>query len=154
MVRAYESGKMTRRELILALVALPAVSAAATAASPAPFKGVSLNHVTVMVSDLKRLTEFYQNLLGLPLMHEIGGNNYLNLGQSFLCLAPAREGGAKGINHFSIGVEGFDADKVIDRLGKENLVTRTNPKGEVYFIDPDGLRVQLSSTKYNGEGRG
>jgi catechol 2,3-dioxygenase-like lactoylglutathione lyase family enzyme len=152
MITAYESGKMSRRDLIRALVALPAISALRTA--PAPFKGVSLNHVTVLVSDLPKLTEFYQKLLGLKLMHQIGGNNYLNLGQSFLCLAQAREGGAKGVNHFSIGVENFDADKVLDFLAKENLVTRTNPKGEIYFIDPDGLRVQLSSTTYNGEGRG
>lgn len=88
-------------------------------------------------------------------MQQRGGNNYLALGssQSFLCLTQAK-GTPTSINHFCIGVENFDADKAMDTLKQEKLETRTDATGQVYFLDPDGLRVQLSSTKYNGEGRG
>jgi catechol 2,3-dioxygenase-like lactoylglutathione lyase family enzyme len=156
MLRAFETGKMTRRELVRTLVALPAASQLATLPSHTPFKGVSINHVTFSVSDLKKKTEFYQNLLGMRFMQQRGSSNYLALGssQSFLCLTQAAQGTPTSINHFCIGIENFDADKVMDTLKQEKLETRTDATGQVYFLDPDGLRVQLSSTKYNGEGRG
>lgn len=159
LVGAFEAGKLTRRELVRALVAAPAAAAigGTAAAADGPFKGASINHATFTVTDLKRSTEFYQRLLGLKFLHEIGGNNYLGLGdgRSFLCLTSARQGTTPTrIDHFSVGIDGFDAERVMDRLKQERLETRTNPKGEVYFLDPDGLRVQLSSPTYNGEGPG
>ena len=71
LVRRYERGRMTRRELVLALTALAAARPAAAApavqgASPIPVQ--TMNHVTVVVSDLQRSQEFYQRVLGLPLV--------------------------------------------------------------------------------------
>jgi len=158
LVGAFEAGKLTRRELVAALVAVPAAAmGGVAAAADSPFAGATINHATFTVTDLKRSTEFYERLLGLKFLHEIGGNNYLGLGdgKSFLCLTPARQGAAPmRVDHLSVGIENFDAERVMDRLKQEKLETRTNPKGEVYFLDPDGLRVQLSSTTYNGEGPG
>jgi catechol 2,3-dioxygenase-like lactoylglutathione lyase family enzyme len=162
MLRAFETGKMTRWELVRTLgalpaVALPAAGQLATVPSHTPFKGASINHVTIRVSDLKKGTEFYQELLGMRLMARSGGDsNYLALGssQSFLCVAQADQGRPASIDHFCIGIQNFDADKVMDALKQQKLETPTDETGQVYFLDPDGLRVQLSSTKYNGDGRG
>ena len=41
----------------------------------------------------------------------------------------------------------------MDALQQQKLETPADETGQVY-VDPDGLRVQLSSTKYNGDGRG
>ena len=162
MLRAFETGKGTRRELVRALAALPAAALPAagqpaTLPSHTPFMGASLNHVTLRVSDLKRGTEFYQRLLGLrPMPQSGGGSNYLALGssQSFLCVTRADQGKPASIDHFCIGIKNFDADQAMDTLKRQKLETPTDETGQVYFRDPDGLRIQLSSTKYNGDGRG
>jgi catechol-2,3-dioxygenase len=80
MLRAFETGKMTRRELVRTLgalpaVALPAAGQLATVPSHTPFRGASINHVIIRVSDLKKGTEFYQKLLGMRLMPQSGGDS-------------------------------------------------------------------------------
>lgn len=160
MLRAFETGKLTRRELVRALAAVPAavgtaVGQLATLPPHPPFTGVSLNHVTVHVSDLKKSTEFYQRLLGARLMPASDGDtSYLALGSSFLCVAKADRGKPVNIDHFCIGTKDFNADKAMDALKQQKLETPTDESGQVYFRDPDGLLVQLSSTKYVGTGRG
>ena len=73
LVRRFEVGGMTRRELVVALSALvvarsaPA-SAPAAQANAAPIPVTTLNHVTLTVSDVQRSVEFYQRVLGLPLV--------------------------------------------------------------------------------------
>ena len=64
LVKRYEGGGMTRRELVLALSALvvarPAGGAAAQqGAAPAPIRVRTMNHVTLTVSDVQRSVEFY-----------------------------------------------------------------------------------------------
>ncbi len=74
LVRRYEGGQMTRRELVVALSALmmarPAAGGAAPAAQPAaaPIPVTTLNHVTLTVADVPRSVDFYQRVLGLPLV--------------------------------------------------------------------------------------
>jgi catechol 2,3-dioxygenase-like lactoylglutathione lyase family enzyme len=109
----------------------------------------------VSVSDLKKSTEFYQRLLGTHLMPASDGDSsYLAFGSSFLCVAKADPGRPVNIDHFWIGMKDFNADKAMDALKQQKLETPTDESGQVYFRDPDGLLVQLSSAKYAGTGRG
>jgi catechol 2,3-dioxygenase-like lactoylglutathione lyase family enzyme len=73
LLNEFESGKLTRRQLVqtLALVAVgsPVASAVAqSAAAPAPvaspWKTVWLDHISYAVSDYKRSVDFYTNLMG------------------------------------------------------------------------------------------
>jgi catechol 2,3-dioxygenase-like lactoylglutathione lyase family enzyme len=73
LLNEFESGKLTRRQLVqtLALVAVgsPVVSAVAqSSAAPAPvaspWKTVWLDHISYAVSDYKRSVDFYTNLMG------------------------------------------------------------------------------------------
>ena len=71
LVKRYEGGGMTRRELVLALSALVMARPAGGAAvqqGPAPIQVSTMNHVTLSVSDVQRSVEFYQRVLGLPLV--------------------------------------------------------------------------------------
>lgn len=93
LLRDFEDGKMTRRQLIQSL-ALAAVAAApgaaavaaqtpATAASsgPAPWKTVWLDHISYQVADYKRSTEFYKNLMGWEVRNDNGTSQAsLNIG--------------------------------------------------------------------------
>ncbi|HEY8176316.1 MAG TPA: VOC family protein [Gemmatimonadaceae bacterium] len=73
LLNEFESGKLTRRQLVqtLALVAVgsPVASAVAqSAAAPgpvaSPWKTVWLDHISYAVSDYKRSVDFYTNLMG------------------------------------------------------------------------------------------
>src|SRR4051794_18884516 len=69
LVTLFEHGTLNRQQLIQGLLAaLAPISAVATAqaatSTTATFRGRSLNHVTLSVSDVARSKEFYARLLG------------------------------------------------------------------------------------------
>src|SRR5712671_1525417 len=82
----FERGRMTRRQLIqslalAAVAAAPAGSAAAQAAKastippphdPAPWKTVWLDHISYAVSDYRRSTAFYRDLMGWEIKNDNG----------------------------------------------------------------------------------
>ena len=83
----FEEGRLSRRQLIqsLALCATapaaaaaaqtPAASAAPAASSaPAPWKTVYLDHISYAVSDYKKSTAFYTNLMGWKVRNDNGTN--------------------------------------------------------------------------------
>src|ERR1051325_4531806 len=100
--------KISRREM---LAALPAVAVAARGfaqTSPSPIAVTGINHVTLAVSDLKRSTDFYQGLFGMPIVSRAanGANPGVNLGigagPQFLGLSSAGAA-APNINHICFG---------------------------------------------------
>jgi catechol 2,3-dioxygenase-like lactoylglutathione lyase family enzyme len=86
LLKQFEDGKMTRRQLIqsLALAAVAAAPAGAAAAqtaatipaatSPAPWKTVWLDHISYAVSDYRRSTAFYRDLMGWKIKNDNGTN--------------------------------------------------------------------------------
>jgi Glyoxalase/Bleomycin resistance protein/Dioxygenase superfamily len=91
LLRQYESGRITRRDLIASL-AFVVASCATASYSGSLYRATELNHVTLRVRHLKRSKEFYQGLLGLPVMQEDDQLCYLRSGTGFLCLVQADEG--------------------------------------------------------------
>lgn len=153
----YEHGSLTRRELLgalAAMVAMPAVAAAAAPLPPAIGRVRVLNHVTVRVPDVKKSAAFYQSLLGLSVLTpQADGVNLATGGSSFLGLYPADAGAAASIDHFCLGVDGFDADAVSAALAAKGVTASIRQRGdtkELYFTDPDGVRVQLQDPHYIG----
>ena len=167
LVRRYERGRMTRRELVLALTALAAArpAAAAPAAQRArPLSVQTMNHVTVVVSDLQRSQEFYQRVLGLPLVTTQGTERDWDAptvpvlgiggGPDFIALS---QGDRPHINHFCLGMENFDAAEVAGQLAQHGIEARIRmradtdpPAEELMFSDPDGIPVQLQDVSYCG----
>jgi len=66
LVRSYERGTLTRRQLLhaLALVATTPLAVKAQTTSGSLMKGRNLHHVNVRVSDIARSEAFYRNLFG------------------------------------------------------------------------------------------
>src|SRR5882724_6475736 len=89
LLKDFEDGKMTRRQLIQSLaMAAAAVAPGATlaaqapAAKPpipaafekAPWKTVWLDHISYAVSDYRRSTAFYRDLMGWEIRNDNGNN--------------------------------------------------------------------------------
>jgi catechol 2,3-dioxygenase-like lactoylglutathione lyase family enzyme len=84
LLRQFENGKMTRRQLIqsLAMVAAAAPAAAQQTAKPAPpippafeptgWKTVSLDHISFAVSDYRKSAAFYRDLMGWTIRNDNG----------------------------------------------------------------------------------
>ena len=146
LVASYDSGTIDRRQFILAVSAIAAGSGAARAAT---FQANSLNHVTLAVADPERSREFYEDVLGIEVVSRQENGINLGLGNSFLGLYEIPKPGE--IHHFCVGVDGYDIDDAAARLrsrGIEPFVRQDRP--EIYFDDPDGVRVQLSEKTYRG----
>jgi catechol 2,3-dioxygenase-like lactoylglutathione lyase family enzyme len=150
----YESGRLSRRELLGALAALAAAGSQAPAAA-APVGTVrQMNHVTVFVPDVKKSVAFYQDVFGLQVLTPQDPGINLSTGAGFLGIYPARAGATGGtIDHLCLGLDNFDADAVLkmltDRGLKANIRLRGDTK-ELYLTDPDGIRVQLQDVRYKG----
>ena len=153
---------MSRRELVAALAGLVAAgrSAAGGGADRAGrqvAQGRTINHVSMAVTDVEKAAAFYKALLGLKEVSRPGnGGINLGFGDGFLGLYKLPNPGT--VNHFCIGVDDFDPDKMADRLKAQgiaatvdrNPANRTSGGDQLYFTDPDKTRVQLGPNGYQG----
>ncbi len=142
ILATYEEGKITRRGLIAALVALAGTTRSARAST---FQGMSLNHIALSVTDIQRSRAFYQKHFGLPVLHESENSCFLDLGPHFLALFRTR---TPGMNHYCIAIDGYDPDAVVKTLKSEGLQSRRSGN-RVYFDDPDGIEVQVSAADHS-----
>jgi catechol 2,3-dioxygenase-like lactoylglutathione lyase family enzyme len=152
LLARYESGGITRRELLGGIAALVIAAPAVAAAEPAIGTVKQLNHVTVFVQDVQKSVDFYQGLFGMPVLTTQPPGVNLRAGTSFLGIYPAR-GEEKGINHVCFSLDNFDADDVLKKLNNRGLNGSIRLRGdtkELYFTDPDKIRVQLQDTSYIG----
>lgn len=161
LVGTFEARRLSRRELVAALTGLLASAAASTAAQESAVvkvaQGRTINHVSMAVADVEKSAAFYKALLGLKEVSR-PGNGGINLGLSdgFLGLYKLPNPGT--VNHFCIGVDDFDPDKMADRLKAQgipatvdrNPANRTSGGDQLYFTDPDKTRVQLGPNGYQG----
>ncbi len=145
MLKEYECGGTSRRHLIRGLSAL-ALAASRALAAESTFKGVGLNHIAIRVADVRRSREFYQKHLGLPLIRESETSCFLKVGNEFLTLFKNER---PGLDHYCIAIENFRPDAVMSELNRQGLKpTRPTGTDRIYFPDPDGLEVQLSSVDH------
>ena len=154
LLSRYEDGDLSRRDLLLSLSALMAAPAAAQTKEP-PIEVRSLNHVTMFVEDVSRSVDFYQGLFGMPVLSRQGGGTNLAAGSDaqFLGIFGGR-GAVAAIDHFCLGVADFDRDRIVEVLAERGVDARVRMRDdvtpEIYFQDPDGIRVQLQDASYCG----
>lgn len=158
LLAQYENGHLSRRDLLAALamlVAAPSAGAAGSQGAAQPIGAVkSMNHVSIFVPDVKKSVQFYQELFGMPLLTPQDPGINLSAGTSFLGIYPNSAGATTGsINHICFGMENFDADAVLKLLTARGIKANIRLRGEtkeLYFTDPDGIRVQLQDVRYIG----
>ena len=173
LLQDFEKGKMTRRQLIqsLALAAAAAAPVATVgaqtastipaAAGPAAFKTVWLDHISYAVSDYRRGTAFYRDLMGWEIIHDDGKKQCsMKVGNVGGIIIRNRAGyaGATGgtnrpnitglIDHISWGVEPWDTAKVKAELEKRGLDPQPDMNGKFqsfHVRDPEGWDLQISN---------
>ena len=144
LVGRFERGRLSRRELIQALTVL-AVSAAGTITSAASLKAGSINHASVLVSDMARSIDFYNRVFGLSVMNEDKENKISRLGNGAKVLVSLRVEPPPGlVDHFAIGVENFNREAVTQNLKELGLTPLENLEFGFHVKDPDGANVQIT----------
>jgi catechol 2,3-dioxygenase-like lactoylglutathione lyase family enzyme len=165
LVNRFAGGQLTRRELVVSLSALVlARSEAAAQPNPTQIPVHTLNHVTLSVSDVQRSVEFYQKVFGMPLVTTQGTEAdwsaptvpVLGIGEGPQFIAFSR-GTTPSINHYCLGMHGFDADATVETLAGHGIEARVRqradsdpPAQELMFNDPDGIAVQIQDVSYCG----
>lgn len=144
LVGRFERGRLSRRELVQALAAV-AVAGTSAPASAASLKAGSINHTSVLVSDMARSIDFYNRVFGLSLVNEDKANKIARLGAGGKVLVSLRiEPPAGTIDHFAIGVEGYNKDAVTKDLQGFGLTPKENIEFGFHVKDPDGAVVQVT----------
>jgi catechol 2,3-dioxygenase-like lactoylglutathione lyase family enzyme len=147
MLRDFESGRLTRRQLAVSLAAM--VTGAQAAPNPSGLRAVSLNHVTVRVPDIQRTSQFYQDFFGMPLKQHSAATHILGVGKSFFGIE--QKGDTAALDHYDFGIAGFNADEVTAKLKARNLKPEPGGNKESFkFRDPDGFLVQVNAADYVG----
>ena len=151
LVRRFEHGGLTRRQLIQGLSAL--VAAGVTSPPPsfaqtAGLKATVIDHTSVLVSDLQRSADFYRRIFDLTPVSEDKANRILRLGVGGAgagkTVVSLRQQNPPGlIDHFAISVEKFNRDAVTQILKSHGLVPDQNIEFGFHVKDPDGAVVQI-----------
>ncbi len=153
LLKQYQLGKLTRRELLAALTVL--LVPASSPAQDSLFKARSLNHLNIRVTDLARSEAFYRKVLGLPPVRPVEGAafalDFPGGGAISLCPLSVPTCGVKpnakagDIDHFGVGIENFDAARVVSQLKAAGFDRVFGAETSVFVVDPDGAIVQLSA---------
>ena len=146
LVNRFERGALTRRELIQGLSMLTAAGGAASVAEAqaSGIKGVKIDHVSVQVTDLPGAIAFYQKMFGLVMVSEDKPNEIFRLGAAGKTLVSLHHKSPTGIvDHFAIGVEGFNKEAVTRQLKERGANPQENLDAGFHIKDPEGIGVQL-----------
>lgn len=152
-----------RRRLLeaLPLLALP-TSLVAQEAMPVAVR--KLHAFDIRVRDVNRSLSFYQDLFAAPIQVRQGESVCLRIGNGphFFSLSPA--GAAQpGFSHSGLSVadyglwarpDGGDTEALMHWISMR-MPNRGGAEGgtpELYFTDPDGIRIQLQDPGYCGGG--
>ena len=146
------------------------------------FRSLDLSHFTNFLANKDRANEFYTRAFGLGFQAYQGpASPIVGVGDGiqFLMYVGGDEAGAPAqpgrVDHVCLSVEDFDVDGIIAKLEDYGFAARENADNtpplvhwismrmpnrggieggtpEVYFSDPDGIRIQLQDALYCGGG--
>src|SRR5438552_19117653 len=113
---------LTRRQLLMSLPALALSPRAFAQATPIRVR--SLNHFGIAVRDPKRSVDFYQGLFGMPVAARSGGQTIVRVGAGpqFMSIGPVEANALPRITHYCLGVEAFNADRLLAALARHGVV--------------------------------
>ena len=128
---------------------------------PTPGRGV--HHAVLICSDVEQTIQFYQGLLGFPLVELVENRDYAGSSHFFfdignrnllgffdfpgLGLEPGVEA-IGGVQHIAISASRDRWEEVRDRLDAAGVTYAGPDRGieeSMYFKDPDGIQIELLS---------
>jgi len=145
LLTRFEKGALSRRGLIQGLAMLTAAGGAASVgqAQDAALKGVKIDHISIQVSDLPRSIAFYEKIFGLTVMSEDKPNEISRLGAGKIIVSLHHKSPTAIVDHFAIGVENFNKDRVTQQLKALGLTPEENLDAGFHIKDPEGMNVQI-----------
>jgi catechol 2,3-dioxygenase-like lactoylglutathione lyase family enzyme len=155
LLRDFEKGMMTRRQLIqslsLAATAASALSvapaAAAAAADGKVAQAASLNHLGYQVADYAKSRDWYADLFGMKVVVDDGQKAMLAVGETLLVFHTRKSATTPVINHICFTLANWDDDKSVrERVQAEIKRRGQDPRPSEHSLhvnDPDGFTLQL-----------
>ena len=153
LLRDFEEGKMTRRQLIQTLAFTTAAASgtaalveAGVAADTPAARAVSINHVSYQVADYTKTRDFYAGLFGMKVSDDDGKQCRLTFGDNIL-IARNRASGTPKVDHIAYTLANWDTDKGVRsaleaELKRRGLQVRATTDS-LHIQDPDGFDVQM-----------
>ena len=154
LLRQYEHGRVTRRQLIRTLAIAATATATGRTVEAAPANAVSINHVSMQVADYTKTRDFYAGLFGMTVSDDDGKTQCrLTFGDNILIPrnASSRPGGKAGVDHIAYTLANWDTDRSVKpaveaELKRRKLNIRVT-EGSFHVQDPDGFEVQMGGKK-------
>ena len=144
LLTRFEKGALSRRELVQGLTLLAAAGGTSAAqAQSAGLKAAKIDHVSIQVSDLPRSIAFYQKLFGFTVMSEDKPNEIARLGAGKILVSLHHKSPTGLVDHFAIGVEGFNRESVAGKLKELGADPQDNLDAGFHITDPEGISVQI-----------
>jgi len=115
----------------------------------------SIAFLTYAVSDLKQARHFYEDILGLKLTHEAGGEWFeYDVGDTTFAISAADAGHSVPVRGAVLAFEVSDLDVEVTRLHKlgatfRREITETPVCRFAIVLDPDGSEVIIHRRKEN-----
>ena len=121
LLKAYENGKLHRRDLVKGLALM---AAGAGTASAAGFEATHINHISLYVSDLEKSSQFYANAFASKAVKRQDGTVAVTVGKGRIVLRKVAPAGKA--DHFAISVTPFKQETVIADLKARLLDVNVN----------------------------
>ena len=153
MVNNFERGKLSRRQLVEGLAALVVATGgvaggsrvASAAAEPLP--ATNVDHVSILVKDLEASTKFYETVFNLEGISADKEHKILRMaprGTRHAVVSLRQEEPYGTVDHFALGLAGFDKDATTARLKEHGLTAEENLEYGYFVRDLDGYPVQMT----------
>ena len=146
LLKRFEDGVLTRRELIRGLALLTAAGVTESAAAPqsTALRSMTIDHISIQVTDLQRSISFYEQVFGLAVVNEDTENEISRMGRAGKIIVSLHHKNPTGIvDHFAIGVENFDREAVAETLMEMGITPQQNLDAGFHIKDPEGINVQI-----------
>jgi catechol-2,3-dioxygenase len=147
LVNRFETGALSRRQLIQGLTMLAAAGGAVRAqAQETPFKSTRIDHISIQVTDLPRSVDFYQMIFGLSILNEDKANEIVRMGVTKTIVSLHHKAPTGIVDHFAIAIDAFDTESATRTLQRHGLTAEQNLDYGFHVRDPEGIPVQIVGT--------
>jgi catechol-2,3-dioxygenase len=148
LLRRFEQGRLSRRDLVQGLAMLAGSGAAASAQGQeqtheAGLQGARIDHVSIQVSDLARSAAFYQSTFGFTVLSEDKPNEIVRLGAEKVLVSLHHKNPTRLVDHFAIGIQNFNRESVARILKARGINPEDNLDAGFHIKDPEGMSVQI-----------
>ncbi len=152
LVSCFESGALSRRQLVQGLAVLAGSATAARAQEDVSFKTATIDHVSIQVADVQKSVDFYQRMFDFKVISHDAKLGITHLGNAKMLVSLNRQTPAGIVDHFAIGIPNFSKETASRYLNARGGMVLNDPYAGLHVKDPDGINVQIFSIQGSTHG--